>query len=114
MKSTLAAVKRQRFPSQASRRVRGLFILSLGSQPNQSCEKIKNNYYFTSRSFRSTTASCCWAAPSSTLCPALGTTSPWSSTQGTPFDLWSRNPANLLGLTIASVHHVKGHRYNIG
>ena len=31
MKSTLAAVKRQRFPSQASRRVRGLFILSLGS-----------------------------------------------------------------------------------
>ena len=30
MKSTLAAVKRQRFPSQASRRVRGLFILSLG------------------------------------------------------------------------------------
>ena len=32
MKSTLAAVKRQRFPSQASRRVRGLFILGLGSQ----------------------------------------------------------------------------------
>ena len=30
MKSTLAAVKRQRFPSQASQRVRGLFILSLG------------------------------------------------------------------------------------
>ena len=32
MKSTLAAVKRQRFPSQASRRVRGLFILSLGGR----------------------------------------------------------------------------------
>ena len=30
MKSTLAAVKRQRFPSQASRRVHGLFILGLG------------------------------------------------------------------------------------
>ena len=27
MKSTLAAVKRQRFPSQASQQVRGLFIL---------------------------------------------------------------------------------------
>ena len=30
MKSTLAAVKRQRFPTRASRRVRGLFILGLG------------------------------------------------------------------------------------
>ena len=35
MKSSLAAVKRQRFPAQASRRVRGLFILGLGS----SCEQ---------------------------------------------------------------------------
>ena len=31
MKSSLAAVKRQRFPARASRRVRGLFILGLGS-----------------------------------------------------------------------------------
>ena len=30
MKSTLAAVKRQRFPAQASQRVLGLFILGLG------------------------------------------------------------------------------------
>ena len=30
MKSTLAAVKRQRFPARASRRVLGLFILGLG------------------------------------------------------------------------------------
>ena len=30
MKSSLAAVKRQRFPARASRRVLGLFILGLG------------------------------------------------------------------------------------
>ena len=30
MKSTLAAVKRQRFPTRASQPVRGLFILGLG------------------------------------------------------------------------------------
>ena len=32
MKSSLAAMKRQRFPAQACRRVRGLFILGLGFQ----------------------------------------------------------------------------------
>ena len=31
MKSSLAAVKRQRFPARASQRVRGLFILGLGA-----------------------------------------------------------------------------------
>ena len=46
MKSTLAAVKRQRFPSQASQRVRGLFILSLGSlgiEPSGYCDQSWQN-----------------------------------------------------------------------
>ena len=38
MKSTLAAVKRQRFPARASRQVLGLFILGLGYYIN------KNNF----------------------------------------------------------------------
>ena len=38
MKSTLAAVKRQRFPSQASWRVSGLFILGLGTKYYQQVE----------------------------------------------------------------------------
>ena len=37
MKSSLAAVKRQRFPAQAGRQVRGLFILGLGLEQTISC-----------------------------------------------------------------------------
>ena len=45
MKSTLAAVKRQRFPSQASRRVPGLFILGLCYLHNTAVESLIYSIY---------------------------------------------------------------------
>ena len=48
MKSPLAAVKRQRFPARASRQVRGLFILGLGSSPTTK-ELLHGLFYETSR-----------------------------------------------------------------
>ena len=44
----LAAVKRQRFPARASRQVRGLFILGLGSSPTTK-ELLHGLFYETSR-----------------------------------------------------------------